>query len=290
MSPGTRILGLAAAAAIAVSTVQAQTPRPPAPPVDTSAVISLRFTDGTQLTGRVVARDDSSLTIVTVAGLRVNTPLRAIAAWRGGMGRVSGGHFRPPDPNRSRLFLTPTARTLPSGGGYFADYYLFLPFLGYGVTDRITVAGGVSLIPGATSQLLYIAPKVGLVQSPTVSVAVGGVYLTVPGEAGWVGAGYGVVTLGDEENALTVLGGYAFENGDRSDAPTFIIGGEHRIGDGSKLLVEAWKFPGADVVPVLFGVRWFGTWVAVDFGLIKAFGTSTEGFPFVPWVDFAVTW
>ena len=45
------------------------------------------------------------------------------------------------------MFFAPTARTLEHGKGYVADYYLFFPIVAYGVTDRITVAGGMSILP-----------------------------------------------------------------------------------------------------------------------------------------------
>jgi len=50
--------------------------------VDTAAVVTLRLTDGSELTGRVVAQDDTSLVVVTIAGLRVVA--RGARSWRGG--------------------------------------------------------------------------------------------------------------------------------------------------------------------------------------------------------------
>ena len=39
------------------------------------------------------------------------------------------GEYWFPNPNTTRLFFAPTARTLEKGDGYFADYYLFFPLL-----------------------------------------------------------------------------------------------------------------------------------------------------------------
>ncbi|MBI1723843.1 MAG: hypothetical protein HYR48_08045 [Gemmatimonadetes bacterium] len=261
----------------------------PAPPVDSAALVTLRLTDGTELTGRVVARDDTSLVVVTIAGLRVVTPRRVIAGWRAQRGRIAAGRFVEADPNTSRLFFAPTGRTLAAGSGYFADYFLFFPFVAVGLTNRVTLAGGMSILPGADNQLVYIAPKIGLVQSPRLNVAAGGIYATVPGETGSIGAVYGVGTFGSEDNAVTVVAGYPFADGETTDGPSAVLGGEARISGRSKFLVEAWLLPGAEVVPATFGLRFFGSRLTVDFGLMSFIGADTEGFPFFPWVDFVVS-
>jgi hypothetical protein len=259
------------------------------PPVDSTAVVALRLTDGSEFVGRVVAVDDSSLTLLTLAAARVMLPRRSIASWRVRRGVTTARGFQAADPNTTRLFFGPTARTLPQGSGYFADYFLFFAVVGYGVHDRLMLSGGVSLVPGASNQLVYVAAKAGLVRSPTFAFALGGVWGTVPGVAGAsLGSGYGVATFGTEDHAVTLLGGYPFTAAKVASEPLFMLGGETRLGSRSKLLAEFWKFPATDQVPVNFGVRWFGDRIAVDFGFIYVFGTNPQGWPFFPWVDFAV--
>jgi hypothetical protein len=265
--------------------------RPTVPPVDSAAVVSLRLTDGSELMGRVVAADDSSLTIVTLAAARVQLPRTSIVSWRPVAGQTTARGFQPADPNTSRLFFGPTGRTLDQGSGYFADYYLFFPVVGYGVHDRVTLSAGMSIIPGLSSQLLYVTAKVGVVRSDNVAVALGGFYATVPDEAdAALGTAYGVATFGNSNHAITFMGGYPFTTQDVAQEPLFMMGGETRIGRRSKFLGEVWKFPETSEVPVVFGLRWFGDRLAVDFGFVYALGSSTEGWPLVPWVDFAVNW
>ncbi len=272
-------------------TEAARAQRAPArlPPVDTTAVVTLRLADGSDLTGRVVQRDDSSLVVATPAGLVVTVPYRAVAGWQSRRGRLVGGQFRESDPNTTRLFFAPTGRTLPAGRSYFADYFLFFPFVATGATDWLTVAAGMSILPGASSQLVYLAPKLGVARGPRLNASIGGIYATVPGEEGSVGAGYGALTVGDEDAAVTVVAGYAFTNGERSEEPGFVFGGEQRLGAGTKGLIEAWKLPGVTEVPVIFGLRLFSRTITVDFGLFRVLGTDTSGFPFIPWVDFVVS-
>lgn len=274
----------------AVSPLAAQ--QPATPPVDSTKVVTLRLTDGSQLTGRIVAGDDTSLTLLTFAAARVTLPRRSISSWRSQAGRTTATGFQPADPNTSRLFFTPTARTLQDGSGYFADYYLFFPTVAFGVTDRIMLSGGMSIIPGLSSQLLYVAGKVGVVRTPNAAFAVGGFWATVPDESdASLGMGYIVTTLGSDDHAVTLLGGYPFTTQNLAPEPLFVVGGETRIGGRSKLLAEMWKLPEVDNVPALFGLRWFGDRLAVGFGFIYVLGSGDiEGWPLVPWVDFAVNW
>ncbi|HEV8266197.1 MAG TPA: hypothetical protein VGQ06_14715 [Gemmatimonadales bacterium] len=99
-----------------------------------------------------------------------------------------------------------------------------------------------------------------------------------------------MVTLGSTDQAVTLMGGYPFTSESIANEPMFMLGGETRIGGRTKLMTELWKLPEASEIPTVFGVRWFGDRLAVDFGFIYVFGTGTSGFPFAPWVDFAVNW
>jgi len=284
--PSVLLLALLAAA----SPLAAQ--RPVTPPVDSSKVVTLRLTDGSQLTGRVIAGDDTSVTILTFAAARVTLPHRSISSWRPQAGRVTATGFQRADPNTSRLFFAPTARTLPRGSGYFADYYLFFPVAAFGVSDRVMLSGGMSIIPGLSSQLLYVAGKVGIARSPSAAFAVGGFWATVPDEAdASLGMGYAVTTLGSDDHAVTLMAGYPFTTQAVAPEPLFVVGGETRVSDRAKLMAELWKLPDESNVPALSGVRWFGDRLAVGFGFVYVLGSdSIEGWPLVPWVDFAVNW
>lgn len=267
---------------------EAQNRPEPVPPVDSVTLVRVRLLDGSELLGHVIAKDDTSLTVETATGLRAVVPTRTVAEWRQIQGRTVRGAFRRNDPNASRLFFTATGRMLGAGEAYIADYFLFLPLVAVGFTDRIMAAAGVSLVPGVESQLLYFAPKIGIVKSPRLNVALGGIFAGIP-EEGTIGAGYGVVTVGSEDNALTFLLGVPFGEGlDSPGRPGVVLGAEARTSNTSKFLTEIWNVPGVAEVPVLFGMRVFGDRLAVDFGLLHVIGADMSGWPFFPWVDFAI--
>lgn len=273
----------------AASTAAAQRSAPP--PVDSTAVVALRLIDGSELIGRVLAADDTSLTVLTLADARVVLPRRSIVSWSPRRGQLTSTGFQPVDPNTSRLFFGPTARTLESGSGYFADYYLFFPVVGVGVHDRVMLSGGMSIIPGVSSQIIYLGLKAAPIRTDEAAFAVGGFWGTIPDEPNAsVGMGYAVTTLGSEDHAITIMGGLPFTTEEVAPEPVFMIGGESRIGRRAKLLGELWRVPEESEMPLILGVRWFGDRLAVDFGFLYVLGTSPEGWPLIPWVDFAVNW
>ncbi len=266
---------------------------PRLPPVDTSRVVGLRLTDGSELVGRVVAATDTSVVLVTPAGLQVNVPARSITGWRARAGRVEGGRFIRRDPNVSRLFFAPTARTIPQGEGYFGDYYLFFPTVAYGISSRFTMSVGMSIIPGVSlpDQVFFVAPKVGLIQKPSFDLAAGVMYVGagLASGGGSGGIAYGVTTLGSEDHAFTVGLGWPFVVGEGgSKNPWLMLGGETRASNRVKLLGELWKFPGSSEMPGIFGMRFVGEKMGVDFGFMHVFGANMGAWPFIPWVDFVV--
>jgi hypothetical protein len=273
----------------------ARAQQPALPPVDTVRVVELRLSDGSTLAGRVVAAADTAFTLLTPAGLRVVVPRRTLESWRVVRGVLVGGRLRRADPNVNRLFFAPTARTLKRGEGYFGDYYLLLPTIGYGLFDRVTIAGGMSVIPGVSlgDQMYFIAPKLALVQTPAFGLAAGVLYAGVGlGHGGGSGGiAYGVTTLGGEDAAVTVGLGWPFVVGEGGTKnPWAMFGGELRGSDRVKLLAEVWRFPGASETPSVFGLRFIGERMSVDFGFMHVFGTDMGSWPFIPWVDFVIHW
>ena len=146
------------------------------------------------------------------------------------------GEFWPADRHTSRLFFAPTGRTLREGAGY-AGLFFFLPFVGYGATDAVTLAGGVPFIGSLADMLVRMAPKVRVYGSPTAQVSTGVFAIHVPGtrtgycapdcgevrEASWNGIAYGVGTFGDDENALHAGAGVMFGM-EETKVPVMVVG------------------------------------------------------------------
>lgn len=274
-------------------------------PADTTAaLVQIELADGSSFVGTVVREDEQELVLRTVGGVEVTIPKGQIRRRAAFQGRADGGRTLLYDPNRTRLLFSPTARPLGSGQGYIAVYELVVPFLAVGLTDRLSVAGGTVLLPGAFGRVLYAAPKVTLVSRPDLAVAIGGIGLGVflDDESTTAGIGFGLLTYGGPEHAITIGAGFAFAEGEVASGAIITLGGETQVSSSVKLLTENYLIPFESTtsicpgrgpcttetnteyeVIVSAGVRFFGERLAADF----AFWTSPGAEGFFPWVGFA---
>ena len=153
-----------------------------------------------------------------------------------------------------------------------------------GITDFLAFSGGMSLFPGAESQLFYLAPKINFLNQENFALSGGILYMSITDES--AGIAYGVATFGKSSAAATVGLGWGFVEGDFSSKPMVVLGGELQVSGSIKLITENWIPPGDSGALVSLGVRFFGANLAADFGFL----TSTEAsgdFPFLPWIGFA---
>lgn len=264
----------------------AQTPAAPPEVVAGDTLREIRLADGSVLFARVEAVAGDRVTLVTQAGVRIEVDRAQIRSIRTAQGRVRGGEVWRDDPTGTRLFFSPTGRNLAAGEAYFGVYELIFPFATYGVTDRITIAGGTPIIPGAFGEVAYFAPKVAIVQSERVNLAAGVFAALVEGDMG--GIAYGVGTWGGRDNAVTTGVGFAFGGGEFFDRPIIMLGGETRTGKGLKLLTENYFVPGEDGLLLSGGLRFFGERLSADVGIGALLGSGVTEGPY-PLVNFVYT-
>ena len=250
--------------------------------------------DGTVLVGTVADETADPLVVITRDGVEqrvARARVREVAP-------LIRGRFYRLDPNRTRLFVTPTARTLGRGNGRLSTFFYIFPNLAYGVHDRIDLsAGAFFAFGGGGFALLNGNAKAQLLRTDAVQVAVGAnAFLPVGSDVdgGVGGSFYGLATFGNEITAGTVgvLGLYGgdFTEGDFSvaDGAVLLGGAEHQLTNGLKLLVEA-GVPvgeGSSGVVAAPGVRLFGDQFAVDlYGVIGVADGEAGGF--APIVNFS---
>jgi hypothetical protein len=260
----------------------------------TGPVQEIELTDGSRVVGRIVSSSDQRVVIETVGGVRMEVDPAQIRTMREVQGRVVGGALWPEDPNATRLFFSPTARAVPAGQGYFGVFELFLPFIAYGVTDRLTISGGTPIIPDAIGEVFYLAPKLEVVRTPTASAAIGvfALFATQNAFDGTVGLLYGVGTFGPPDGAVTIGATVPFYaasgESDIGSNPAIMVGGEFRTGRRTKFLTESFFVPGESGALVSAGMRFFGERLSADFGLGAGFGFG-ESFCCLPLVNFVYT-
>jgi len=238
--------------------------------------------DGTRAYGRVERVDGGLVTFMTTAGAAIQVQATDIVSVHPVNGRVIAGEFRRADPNPTRLFFGPTARSLKQGAAYAGVYEILLPFVQVGLTDRISFGAGTPLIFGdGSAHPFWITPKVQVYASESVQASVGVMHFLNVGDGNF-GIAYVVGTRGTTDSAVTGGVGYAYERSynRRNGAAVVMVGGEHRVTRGMKILTENYIFNGGGILTG--GVRWLGERFSADLALVvPTDGGSTVAFPLV---------
>lgn len=263
------VLGLAATAlSLAPRAAAGQTDTQRAAPDTMYRVV---LVDGSTVVGRIVASDAALIVVVTSTGARFEIERTQIRSMAPMTGRVVNGEVWPEDANHTRLFFGPTARSLGHGNGYAGLYELFFSFIGVGVGERVTLAGGTPIFPGTIGEVFYLAPKLTVINEARVQVAAGALafFATREIDEGSVGIVYGVSTFGDRDDAVTLGAGWGFALGDEDaslgDEPVFMVGLERRIRRGIKVISENYFADGGGLVSG--GIRALGARFSADMGL-----------------------
>lgn len=254
------------------------------------SLTEVRLKDGSNLIGQVVSETEAIVVLVTRSGARVEIPRSEIVSMRRIVAGASGTPWRE-DANGSRLFFSSTGRPLPKGQGYVSSFWLFFPFVGYGLTDWFTIAGGTPILPGAVGEVFYLAPKATLLNRGKTSVSLGALsfFLTDAIEKGNAGILYGVGTYGSKDNAVTLGAGWFYadteEYSDTANEPVFMLGAERRISPRVKLISENWLAvnPGVNGL-VSGGFRFIGDRLSADLGFAGSLGEAGCCLPLVNFV------
>jgi hypothetical protein len=242
----------------------------------------LTLRDGTRAYGRVEHSDSGLVTFMTTAGAIIEVQAAEVLSVHPVNGRVVAGEFRRADPNPTRLFFGPTGRSLKQGTGYFGVYEIVLPFVQIGVTDRISLGAGTPLIFGdGGARPFWITPKVQVYASESMQASVGVMHFLNVGDGNF-GVAYVVGTRGTTDSAVTGGVGYAYDRSydSTNGAAVVMIGAEHRMTRGMKILSENYIFNGGAILTG--GVRWLGERFAADLALVvPTDGGTTVAFPLV---------
>jgi hypothetical protein len=249
--------------------------------------LRLELKDGSILIGSVTGEDSLTLRFLTTSGIPVTVPhsqvrykFPASSALPASADSVIK-KTQTLDPNRTRLFLMPTARPIGGGQGYFSAYELFFPTLAFGISNAVSIAGGMSIFPYADEQLIYFAPKVTLWNNRNLSLALGSMYMGFGGKNDGSTLFYAAGTFGNERSSLTIASRIPTGSGQNN---LFVIGGEVQLSGSTKFISENWIIE--DELLYCFGFRFFGERVAADLGFFRSAGNEGDGFPFFPWLGF----
>ena len=257
-------------------------------PVDTNHKQIITTFDGSVMIGRIEKVENSVVYFITDNGTIEIKTLNIKSIRVVPVNQIKNGVVWFENPNQTRLFLAPTARTLKQGQGYFSDTYIFFPGVAYGLTNNFTIGGGASIFPGVDwgDQLYYLTAKVGLQSQHTFHLAADLIVFNLPEDDPEFGVLFLMGTIGEPDKNLTAGLGYGFYDGDWADQPSIIFGGEYRLSRRLSFVTENWLLPGGDDDLLFsYGFRLMGEKTAVD---LAFFNVADEDimFPGVPYLDF----
>ena len=262
---------------------------------DSSQIQRIRLSDGSSLVGRITGTTADSVFIRT-AMAEMRLPRAAVKKVETApAARLRNGEFWPENPNATRLIFGPTGRQLKKGDGYFSSYQLFFLGVSGGVSDYVTLGGGMSIIPSGDNffghNIYYLTPKVGLVQKEGLSIAIGGLFGALGseltnGDGGKFGIVYGVGTAGSADHGVTFGTGFSYYGTDFSAKPLFMLGTEQRMTRRLSFVSENYLFTGqgSEGHLVSYGVRFMGEKLSIDLALLN--NLSSGIFPGIPFLGF----
>lgn len=253
------------------------------------AIVELELRDGSVLRGTILSETEDLIRFRTLGGSIVDIRPSQVARRRTIQGRMTEDGFLQFDPNATRLLFGPTAKSLKAGNAYVAAHELFLLSGAMGIGTSLTLWGGVSIVPGASEQLVFVAPKFTLIDRGNKALAAGFVLGTVTGSSDSGGIMYASGTVGSNEQALSVGTGFLFGGGEVLTSPLVMFGGHKQLSSRVKILTENYAMPteGGGVV-ISAAVRFIGGRLTTDFGGITHSAVLDEGgFPIIPWLSFS---
>ncbi|MCE3279224.1 MAG: hypothetical protein K0S44_1415 [Bacteroidetes bacterium] len=147
------------------------------------------------------------------------------------------------NPNSTRYLFAPSAFQLKKGEGYYQNIYGAGNAVNYGITDNITIGGGL-MGPFAAYMNIKAGVKLGEYVNIAGGAIVGNALFPINGNSTGVGLGFGVVTIGNYDHNITFGSGYGFlnENGKvvQQKKPMYVVNGMARLGKKHAFVTENW--------------------------------------------------
>lgn len=244
--------------------------------------------DGSRVFGTIERQDDREVVLTTQAGATMTARREEIASLKQVTGALLQGEFIPPDPNATRLFFAPSARSLKKGQAYLGVYEFLMPFVQVGVTDRFSVGGGTPLFLGVDegNRPFWVTPKLQVVDAESGQVAVGLMHAfnwNGDGVDEGLGVAYVVGTSGGPAGSISIGGGMGYRTNGGGRGGVVMIGGERTVRRNLKLISENYVWKGGNGV-LSGGVRFFGERLSADFAL--GFPLGADQFFAFPLINF----
>jgi hypothetical protein len=256
---------------------------------DTAGIFRIVLRDDSYFIGKIVADDSAHLVIITQSNTKIEIPRNQILTIEPVEAkRIVNGKFIFPNPNATRYLFGPSAFPLKKKEGYYQNIYIIGHVFNVGITDHISIGGGLEIItPFVENELpvFMLMPKVGFRVTEKLYAGGGLMYAHAFDED--LGIAYGVGTWGTIERNMTLGLGYMAAD-EMDNRPIIMLSGTTRVSKRISLVSENWIFLDPGYAFYSYGIRIFSEKIAVDIAFINN-GDIIEEIPIgIPYLDFVV--
>lgn len=274
---------------------------------DTSSYFVVKFHEGSTYYGKLKEVRNDTLVLVTSDLGPVMIPSKRIRKiTRIEYMVMKNGKYWFPTPLPGRYLFAPSAFSLKAGEGYYQNTLLVLNSFNVGVTDWLSVGGGIeflttigSITAGEFAPSFFLTPKVGFRVARNFRAGAGVIYAQVAGDEVRLANFYGVFTYGNPDyNVSAGIGWGTLKTGSEEaefqKSPLITISGTTRIARKLAFVSENWFIPytgdgDKKYYPLFsYGLRFFGESLSVDFAFINNKDIAEMLFIGVPYVSFSV--
>ena len=266
-------------------------------PFDSTKTYKIELKDGSEFVGSYLEKNEVTVTIKTNTLPKIDIPLKGISK----ITEINKSDFREglywfTNPMPTRYVFGPSAFNLNSGEGYYQNTYIFLNSLNVGVTDNISIGGGLEFLStfAGGNPIFYLTPKFTIKIAEKLRIGSGLIYISIPGfdnERFTSGVVYGIATYGTADDNLTFGTGWGFFEGEFNNKPVIAFSGMTRIARKTALVTENFLIPNLEsgyYGMFSYGIRFFGEKIAVDLTLINSSDISEFIAIGIPCVNFVV--
>jgi hypothetical protein len=261
---------------------------------DSSRLCRIETKDGNEFIGLVAAEDSVSIVLETKLLGKVIIPRTSVKTitWLK-LSSMKAGQLWYENTQSTRYFWSPNGYGLKKGEGYYQNIWVLWNQASVGVTDYFSVGAGI--IPlfffGGAPTPVWIVPKFSIpVVKDKFNLGVGALAGTVLGEGSGFGIVYGLGTVGNRNNNLTLGFGYGFAGGAWASKPMITLSGMARTGPKGYLVTENYYINTVDGTLLLLsaGGRTINKKAGIDYGLFFPISSDIGTFVAIPWLGITI--
>jgi hypothetical protein len=262
---------------------------------DSANLRRIETLDGNEYIGLLLAEDSTQVELDTKLLGKMIIPrasIKSISLIK--ISSLKAGKLWFENPQSTRYFWSPNSFGLKKGEGYYQNIWVLWNQASVGVTDYLSIGAG--LIPlfffGGSATPIWVVPKFSIpVVKDKFNMGVGAIVGTLVGErAKGIGIVYGLGTIGDRNNNMTLGIGYGFAEGDWASKPLITLSGMFRTGPRGYFITENYYIgiENESIALLSAGGRTIIRKTGLDYGLFIPIISGMDTFIAIPWLGFTV--